>query len=176
MATTAPMDASSRSVTARLKPLKVDLARASNQALVELQTDPNEWYARHARRVLQERGTSAEVSGMLRKLSQTTRDQAAIQLRILWASHAVGGLSEPGAIASKLDDPDPTIRAWTIQLASEQGTPVSSILSKFAELARTDPSPLVRLYLASASQRLPLGTALGNPRRTGQPCRRRRRP
>jgi putative membrane-bound dehydrogenase-like protein len=139
------------------KPLKVDLAGASNPALVELQTHPNEWYARHARRVLQERGPKAEVSRLLRNLSQTTPEPAAIQLRILLAMHAVGGLSDPGEIASKLEDPDPTVRAWTIQLATEQGTPVSSTLSRFAELSRTDPSPLVRLYLASASQRLPVG-------------------
>ena len=48
------------------------------------------------------------------------------------------------------------IRAWTIQLATEQGPPAAPILARFAELARTDPSPVVRLYLASALQRLPL--------------------
>ncbi len=48
------------------------------------------------------------------------------------------------------------IRAWTIQLAIEEQTPASSILAKWAELARSDPSPVVRLYLASGLQRLPL--------------------
>ena len=71
-------------------------------------------------------------------------------------SHAVGGLSDRAAIERRLSDPDPVIRAWTIQLATEQGPPAASILSRFAELARTDPSPVVRLYLASALQRLPL--------------------
>ena len=55
-----------------------------------------------------------------------------------------------------LADADPAIRAWTIQLATEQGPPAAPILAKFAELARSDPSPMVRLYLASAMQRLPL--------------------
>jgi putative membrane-bound dehydrogenase-like protein len=138
------------------KPLKVDLARAANQTLVEMQANPNEWYARHARRVLQERGPNAEVSRLLRDLNRANRDSAATQLRILLTLHAVGSLNDPGAIAGKLEDSDATIRAWTIQLATEQGAPASSILSKFAELGRTDPSPLVRLYVASAAQRLPL--------------------
>ena len=55
-----------------------------------------------------------------------------------------------------LADSDPIIRAWTIQLTVEREPPAAPILARFAELARTDPSPVVRLYLASALQRLPL--------------------
>ena len=47
------------------------------------------------------------------------------------------------------------IRAWTIQLATEQRPPPAPILAKFTELARKDSSPIVRLYLASALLRLP---------------------
>src|SRR5262249_45519102 len=79
-----------------------------------------------------------------------------VQLRILMTDYAVGGPTDSGEIELKLEDPDSTIRAWTIQLATEKQPPTASILSKFAELARADPSPLVRLYLASALQRLPL--------------------
>ena len=85
-----------------------------------------------------------------------TRDEPAVQLRILLTQHAVGGLNDAAMIERSLADPDATIRAWTIQLATEQGPPPAPILAKFAELARTDPSPMVRLYLASAMQRLPL--------------------
>jgi putative membrane-bound dehydrogenase-like protein len=138
------------------KRLKVDLASASVRELVEMQSSPNEWYARHARRVLQERGPSTDVARSLRNRGRVARGQAAIQLRILLATHAVGGLNEPGVALNMLGDPDPTIRAWTIQLATEQETPPASILSKFAGLSWNDPSPLVRLYLASALQRLPL--------------------
>jgi putative heme-binding domain-containing protein len=67
----------------------------------------------------------------------------------------VGGLKVRDFIEHGLDDPDPVIRAWTIQLATEEKTPARRILSRFSELARKDSSPMVRLYLASAAQRLP---------------------
>jgi putative membrane-bound dehydrogenase-like protein len=134
----------------------VNLAGETSAALVSLQTSPNEWHARHARRILQERGPNAEAAQLLALLRQKTRGNTAIALRALLSQHAVGGLRDPVAIGQALADPDPIIRAWTIQLATEQGPPPGPILAKFTELARTDPSPMVRLYLASALQRLPL--------------------
>jgi putative membrane-bound dehydrogenase-like protein len=132
-----------------------DLAKASSETLVASQRSPNEWHARHARRILEERGPSPEVSRLLGELAKETRDEPAVQLRILLAQHAVGGLSDRAMIELLLADQDATIRAWTIQLATEQGPPDAPILAKYAELARSDPSPMVRLYLASALQRLP---------------------
>ena len=42
------------------KPVQVDLAKKSTTVeLVELQLDDNDWYVRHARRLLQERGVDA---------------------------------------------------------------------------------------------------------------------
>ena len=133
-----------------------DLQELSSRTLVQMQTFPNEWHARHARRILQERGASAEINAMLETLGASTMGQPAIQLRILLAQSAVGGLSDRAVIARRLSDSEAVIRAWTIQLATEQGRPATSILSRFAEMARTDPSPVVRLYLAAALQRLPL--------------------
>ncbi len=133
-----------------------DLGKLSSKALVEMQASSNEWHARHARRILQERGADLEVQALLLQLEFKTLDSPEIQLRTLLTRHAVGGLDNPDAIARKLDDPDPTIRAWTIQLSTEKTPPPDAILSKFEALARNDPSPMVRLYLASALQRLPL--------------------
>ncbi len=133
-----------------------DLAKETNQALVSLQSDPNEWYARHARRVLQERGKSTDVSRMLAALSMRSVDQPQTRLRILWTQHAVGGLADTSDILKRQADTDEMIRAWTIQLAIEEKTPASSVLTKWADMARRDPSPIVRLYLASALQRMPL--------------------
>ena len=44
--------------------------------------------------------------------------------------------------------------AWTIQLACEDKKPSDALLKEFARMAREDKSPVVRLYLASACQRL----------------------
>jgi len=151
------------------KRVAIDLGKESSEALVLKQTSPNEWHARHARRVLQERGKSAVASKLLKDLDLKRPSEPAIRLRILLTEHAVGGLLDRPEIERRLADPDPTIRAWTIQLVTEQAgdghlarqetrsAPLdAAILSKFTELARSDPSPVVRLYLASALQRLPL--------------------
>src|SRR5262249_49691306 len=49
----------------------------------------------------------------------------------------------------------PWVRAWTVQLALEGGKADDKLLSRLAEMAREDDSPVVRLYLASGLQRLP---------------------
>jgi putative membrane-bound dehydrogenase-like protein len=133
-----------------------DLGKLKTEALVAMQTRPNEWYARHARRILQERGADLEAQAMLLQLEFRHLDDPGIQLRILWTRLAVGGLDNPDAIARKLEAADSSIRAWTIQLATEKGPPPKTILSKFEGMSKNDPSPMVRLYLASALQRLPL--------------------
>jgi hypothetical protein len=47
------------------------------------------------------------------------------------------------------------VRAWAIQLLAEGKQPPAAALERFAALAASDPSPVVRLYLAAAAQRLP---------------------
>ena len=74
-----------------------------------------------------------------------------------WPSHAVGGLSDRAAIerqarGSRRDRSAPGRSSWR----PSKGRRPRRSSSRFAELARTDPSPVVRLYLASALQRLPL--------------------
>jgi putative membrane-bound dehydrogenase-like protein len=138
------------------KTIEANLGNHNDHELILLQTASNEWYARHARRILQERGPNAEAGRLLRQLISNTSIRPADRLRVLWTIHAVGALDDGAEIERMLADSDPIIRAWTIQLATEQGPPAGTILDRFAELARTDASPVVRLYLASALQRLPL--------------------
>jgi len=77
------------------------------------------------------------------------------RLRGLWALAVTGGLSED-IIQRGLVHDDPYVRAWTIQLVAEGKQPSPVTLARFAGLAHSDPSSVVRLYLASALQRLPL--------------------
>jgi putative membrane-bound dehydrogenase-like protein len=132
-----------------------DLARKSSADLVQLELAPNEWQARHARRILQERGPDARVRSQLADLAGAQGVPPAIALRILLTQSAVGSLADSAEVLRSLSHPEGVIRAWTIQLATEEGTPAAPVLRRFAELARADASPLVRLYLASALQRLP---------------------
>ena len=55
-----------------------------------------------------------------------------------------------------LRDKDEHLRAWAIQLLCEDKKPSGMARKGFVRLAKTDKSPLVRLYLASAMHRLPL--------------------
>jgi putative heme-binding domain-containing protein len=55
-----------------------------------------------------------------------------------------------------LDHPEPYIRGWAIQLLGEDKSYDPAALKKLASMAEKDTSPIVRLYLASAIQRMPL--------------------
>jgi putative membrane-bound dehydrogenase-like protein len=135
-----------------VKPVTVDLQKATDAELVQDQLNPNEWFVRHARRILQERGPKPEVQAALLKILRENPDETR-QLRALWALHGVNGLTEAIALES-LKSPHEFVRAWTIQLACEDGTPSAPLLEEMARLAKDDPSATVRLYLASAAQRI----------------------
>jgi len=147
-----------------VKPVSVDLQKASTAELVQMQLDPNDWYVRHARRILMERGPLPEAQALLTKMMTEEKDETR-RLRALWALHGMGGLTESIALQA-LRETSEWMRAWTIQLACEDRTPSPALLAEFQRLAEVDPSPVVRLYLASAAGRIeiakrwPLLTAL----------------
>ncbi|MCH7688129.1 MAG: c-type cytochrome, partial [Planctomycetes bacterium] len=69
--------------------------------------------------------------------------------------HVTEGLTRDD-LASLLDHPSEHIRAWGIQLELEDKQIASTTAHRLAEMAKQDASALVRRYLASALQRLPL--------------------
>ncbi|MEX2114141.1 MAG: PVC-type heme-binding CxxCH protein [Pirellulales bacterium] len=137
------------------KPQPVDLQKLSDDELVELQLNSNDWYVRHARRILQERGANTNLRDKLAKLAFEHADETR-RVRGLWALYLTGNFDEPMALRGLQND-QPHVRAWTIQLVTDNpASEVSSqVLEKLAALAKDDPSPVVRLYLSSALGRLP---------------------
>ncbi len=162
----------------------VDLAKLSDTELVKLQLHTNDWFVRHSRRLLQERyaagkleaTTTTALQTILRESPDVTR-----RLRALWALHVTGGTlpsltfpaTRPGRqllrfptraaipkktslLAALLRDPDENIRWWAVQLLVEERDLPPEELQQFATMAQQDKSPMVRLALASALQRLPL--------------------
>ena len=87
----------------------------------------------------------------IRKMMPFNEDQ---NLRLLWATHVTIGVDEPTALGQLKSDQE-FVRAWTIQLLCEGKKISAEVLKAFERLAREDKSPVVRLYLASALQRLP---------------------
>ncbi|HEV7404883.1 MAG TPA: PVC-type heme-binding CxxCH protein, partial [Chthoniobacteraceae bacterium] len=134
------------------KPVQVDLTKATNAELVQMQLNPNDWYVRHARRLLQERGPDPETVRSLEKIVRENPDDTR-QLRALWALHSLGGVAEPLA-TEQLASKSEYVRGWMIQMLCEKGHPSDAVLARLTAMAKEDPSPLVRLYLASAAQRL----------------------
>ncbi len=144
---------------------KTNLATASDQELAQMVLAKNDWYVRHGRRLLQERSQlrSIEASALasLRKIAMTHTDDTR-RLRAMWALHVIGDLDLE--LTNKLlVDESPYVRGWAVQLVMESsnGNPSSELVEKLAKLAKSDASPIVRLYLASAAQLLPLESRWG---------------
>jgi putative membrane-bound dehydrogenase-like protein len=133
-----------------------DLSRMTDVQLVELQTSPSAWHARRARLVLQNRAAKhtlkAETHDALRRMF-TTDANPDWRLRAMWALHVTGGW-KPDALLAALKDRDEHIRAWAVQLLSEDRAPSPAAIETFVRMAREDASPVVRLYLASTLQRI----------------------
>jgi len=146
---------------ANYKSKKVDLAGLDDAGLAEVHEHRNEWFVRTARRLLHERslkrGIEPKATATLLEMTQKQAD-APRRLRALWTLHAIGALSDEAA-GRALKDPDEYVRGWTIQLLADDRNVTPELLAEFVRLARSEASPVVRLYLASAIQRVPAGTS-----------------
>ncbi|MDG2383473.1 MAG: PmoA family protein [Pirellulaceae bacterium] len=133
-----------------------DIRSLSNAELVDLQLSKSEWHARRARVVLQHRAAKGQVReeshAALRELFETNTN-GDHRLRALWALHVSGGIDETGLLEA-LHDEDEYIRAWAIQLLCEDKAPTNAARTQFVAMAKEDESSVVRLYLASALQRM----------------------
>lgn len=157
-----------------------DLREMDLNELVTWQHHPNEWFVRQARLQLAERVASgSDVLRVLPQLHQLIKPgmEPVIQLRALWALHALGA-AEEWFLRAQLWHPDEHIRVWAIRLLSDcwpldtamsartaagsgEGkerhlTPSPATFKQFTRLAKSDSSGLVRLALATVLQRLPV--------------------
>ncbi len=137
------------------KPVNVDLQKLSDEELVALQLDNNDWLVRHSRRILQERKGSDAARAKLKELA-ADHPLERRRLRGLWALFACGGLDEATALELMTND-YPHVRAWTIQLLTDNAKQGVSpaVLQQITAMSK-DSSPVVRLYVSAALQRLPL--------------------
>lgn len=149
------------------KPLTGDLAKRSSLELAKLQTHPNEWHARMARRVLQERAAAGVALGQARKdLFELYSGSESVphRLRALWALYITGGLEEAWLLEQTHDESEP-VRVWAIKLLTDDGRVSEPALGRFVEMAGSDLAGLVQLHLASTLRLLPLAKrwALAKP-------------
>ncbi len=140
------------------EPVAVDLRTKSDVELAELTLEKNDWYVRHSRRLLQERAAAGKLDDRaaerLESLALTHADETR-RLRAAWALAAITRLSGE-TVAALLEDRSEYVRGWAIQLALDGRPADEGLVAQLVALAQSDPSPVVRLYLASAAARLPL--------------------
>ncbi len=132
--------------------------------LIRLAVEQNNWRGRHARRLLQERTVAGTLSQKVTSNYGLVTDSFK-KLRWLWAIRVTDGFEKgsDGIFQMGFHDSDEFVRAWSVQFAIDvkAESPANTFIHKFvpselARLAREDKSPVVRLYLASAMQRLPI--------------------
>jgi hypothetical protein len=136
----------------RLPPF--DVSKMDTPEVVKLLLHPNEWWARRARREMQERAGGLGPNGLMEAIVRTETDVTR-RLRGLWGLHCARGATEP-YLAKLLKDREEWMRAWAVQLLAEDRNVSPQVLAEFERLAADDPSPVVRLFLVSAMTRLPL--------------------
>jgi putative membrane-bound dehydrogenase-like protein len=146
-----------------LKPVRIDLSKASEEQLVEYQIHENEWYSRHARRILQERSIAGKDMKVVHEnLKQMLKTQTSVpkKLRAMWCLHSTAGFSEAELI-ELLSHEHESLRAWSIRFLLEKQHASNQLVEKLREVAKKEASALVRLHLASCLQRLPAEQAAG---------------
>lgn len=133
-----------------------DLSALTDIQLAELQTSKSDWHARRARIILQGRAEKNKLDkGAYDRLMElyTTTPNADHRLKAMWALYVTNSFT-PAMLIKALNDKDEYIRSWAIQLLCEDGNTQPQVTQQFIAMAEKDPSPVVRLYLASAMQRV----------------------
>jgi putative heme-binding domain-containing protein len=152
------------------RPVKpFDLAKLSNDELIETLRNPNKWYRQTALRLIYDR-RDAQLAPKLRKLVSDNMGQFALEC--FWALNASGGFNDEVALQT-LDHPDEHVRAWTVRLLGDRYPPArfssstrearalpAALAQKLSALAGKEPEAQVRAQLASAAKRLPSAVAL----------------
>jgi len=129
----------------------IDLPGENDTQLVNLLPHTNAFFARQAQRLLQERAAAGtlrmeEVESALTDLEKATPPHdTAVRLRLLWTRY-VCGIDTTAA----LENADEHVRGWAVQLGPDETS------EKLEKMATNDKSLVVRRYLASKLQQLPL--------------------
>ncbi|HIE96614.1 MAG TPA: c-type cytochrome [Planctomycetes bacterium] len=139
----------------------VDLRQLSDTELVELQLHQNEWFVRHARRILHQRSaTGTDLTAAIRRLRNIFDDEEdeLLKLRVLWTRHVVDDLNE-SELLELLSHHSQHVRRWAVRFLvdrqrQEPSSLSSSVFRQFIKMSHHDTSPKVRLELACALQRV----------------------
>jgi putative membrane-bound dehydrogenase-like protein len=133
------------------KQWKGDVSKLSDAELVKLQISKNEWFVRHARRVLQERAAAgklgAEPLAALQTMLKEEKDVTRI-LRAVWALEAMDALTEE-EVKNLCNHADDSVRVWAYRLAYG-GKRSLHLCTTLYQAGKTERSPFALLALAGS--------------------------
>ncbi|MEM6691872.1 MAG: PVC-type heme-binding CxxCH protein, partial [Planctomycetota bacterium] len=145
-----------------VRPQSFDLWSERDEELVQRIKSDNAFFARQAQRILHERAAegSLDTSAVIHPLdaivaAASEKNAHRNRLRALWTKWCIDAINETDLVALMSHD-DEHVRGWAVHFVGERitvGEPFGE-MSLLAELARNDPSPVVRRYLASLLQDL----------------------
>src|ERR1051326_6041502 len=137
---------------------KFDLAKESDEKLIERLSSPNIYFRENAQRLLTERlvspgnGGSKKLRANLERLVMTPAASKTARLHGFWALIGSGWL-EPSFHEKILACEDGTFRAWAVRAAGNYGKVRLTTSQRVAGLARASP-PDVQLQVAIASRKI----------------------
>ncbi|HVR72731.1 MAG TPA: PVC-type heme-binding CxxCH protein [Planctomycetota bacterium] len=130
---------------------RFDLARESDEQLIERLSSPNIFFRESAQRLLAERSTPA-VRARLEDLLLDGSAPRKGRMHGLWALIG-GGALRPGFHLKLLSHPEPAYRAWGVRAAGNAGKVDPALRERVAAMVR-DPSPDVQLQAAIAARKV----------------------
>jgi putative membrane-bound dehydrogenase-like protein len=139
------------STTPGVPPGRFDLAKESDEQLIERLHSPNVFFRDLAQRLLCERN-SPEVRGKMWKLVFDDNAVRKARMHALWALVGTGTL-ETDRHLRLLDHPDPGYRAWGVRAAGNMAGVDGAIRDKVVSLAH-DKSPDVQLQVVIAARKI----------------------
>jgi putative membrane-bound dehydrogenase-like protein len=126
---------------------RLDLDKMKSVELVDVLKHPNGWYRSEARRILAERQDPSVIPPLRKALI----DGGSVES--LWALYVSGGFNGSFPI-DLLKSGNEDVRAWTIRLMADFGFYGDVFTPPLVDLARTEPSPVVRNQLACTAKRM----------------------
>ena len=130
---------------------KFDLAKESDEQLLQRLHSPNVLFRDLAQRILSERNTAA-IRPALEKLALDNAAPRKTRLHALWSLIGTGSLS-PAFHQTLLGHADTGFRAWGVRAAGNFHKVDPAIAEKIVSLA-SDPSPDVQLQVAIAARKV----------------------
>ncbi len=138
----------------------LNIASMSDVELVKLQLQKNDWWVRHCSAQFCRNGRS-RASWIQRRLRRCWRSSKPTRMpresSARWACTSLAPMMAH-LLLNLTTSPEPYVRAWAIRFVLEDRKPSEAWLERLADLAKSEPSPVVRLELASGLQRIDPGS------------------